>query len=99
MSACVLGRVHDAVVAAAGAGAAGARTVAAQHLRGGPAVQLHQVCLGSPAVEPGMAEMVPEPVRMDRNPALSAAAGNHLVNAVGRQRPAVVPPNPKRAPP
>jgi LuxR family maltose regulon positive regulatory protein len=34
---------HDAVVGAAGAGAAGAGAVAAQHLRGGPAVQLHQV--------------------------------------------------------
>ena len=33
--------VHDAVVGAAGPGAAGAGPVAAQHLRGGPAVQLH----------------------------------------------------------
>ena len=31
--------VHDAVVAAGGAGAAGAGALAAEHLRGGPAVQ------------------------------------------------------------
>ena len=36
---------------------------------------------------------------MDHNPALAAAAGNHLVDAVGRQRPAVVGPEPQRAPP
>src|SRR5260370_16069434 len=38
----------DAVVGAACSGAAGAGAVAAQHLRGGPAVQLHQVSLGPP---------------------------------------------------
>jgi hypothetical protein len=92
--ACASVRVHDAVVAAAGAGAAGTGAVAAQHLRGGPAVQLHQVCFGSPAVEPGMAEMVPEPVRMDGNAAFAAAAGNHLVDAVGCQWTAVVDPEP-----
>ena len=56
--------VHDAVVAAAGAGAAGAGAVPGQHLRGGPAVQLHQVPFGSAAVQPGVAEVVPEPVRV-----------------------------------
>ncbi len=35
---------------AVGPGAAGAGPVAAQHLRGGPAVQLHQVPLGAAAV-------------------------------------------------
>jgi hypothetical protein len=54
-STCV---VHDAVVAAAGSGAAGAGAVAAQHLRGGPAVQLHQVALGAAVVEPRVAEVV-----------------------------------------
>ena len=46
-----LGRVlHDAVVAAACPGAAGARAVAAEHLRGGPAVELHEVALGAAVV-------------------------------------------------
>ena len=54
---------HDAVVGAAGAGAAGAGAVAAEHLRGGPAVEFHQVSLGAAAVQPGVAEVVPEPVR------------------------------------
>ena len=54
---------HDAVVGAAGSGAAGAGTVAAEHLGRGPAVELHQVALGAAAVQPGMAEMMPEPVR------------------------------------
>ena len=60
---------HDAVVGAAGAGAAGAGAVTAQHLRGGPAVQLHQVPLGAAAVQPGVAEVVPEPVRQASTPA------------------------------
>ena len=46
-----------------------------------------------------MAEMVPEPVRMDSDAALAAAAGDHLVDAVGRQRSAVVNPQPQLAPP
>ena len=47
------GRVgHDAVVVAAGSGAAGAGAVAAEHLRGGPAVQLHQVTLSAAVVQP-----------------------------------------------
>jgi hypothetical protein len=64
---------HDAVVGAAGAGGAGAGAVTAQHLRGGPAVQLHQVALGPAAVQPGVAEMVPEPVRVHRYPGLPPA--------------------------
>jgi hypothetical protein len=65
---------HDAVVGAAGAGAAGAGAVAAQHLRGGPAVEFHQVPLRAAAVQPGMAEVVPEPVRPGIHPGLPAAA-------------------------
>ena len=48
----------------------GARAVAAQHLRGGPAVQLHQVPLGAAAVQPGVAEVMPEPVRPGIHPGL-----------------------------
>ena len=50
--------VHDAVVAAAGAGSCGAGAVPGEHLRGGPAVQLHQVPLGATAVQPGVAEVI-----------------------------------------
>jgi hypothetical protein len=74
----VSGDVHDAVVAAAGAGAAGAGAVAGEHLRGGPAVEFHQVSFGSAAVQTGVAEVAPEPVRVDVHPALPAAAGDGL---------------------
>jgi hypothetical protein len=50
---------YDPVVAAAGSRAACVGAVAAEHLRGGPAVQLHQVALGPAVVEPGMAEVMP----------------------------------------
>jgi len=40
--------------------AAGAAAVAFQHLRGRPAVQLHQVALRAATVEPGVAEVVAE---------------------------------------
>jgi pimeloyl-ACP methyl ester carboxylesterase len=43
------------------------------HLRGGPAVQLHQVALRPAAVEPDVAEVVPEPVRIDPHIRLPAA--------------------------
>src|SRR5208282_2561643 len=90
---------HDAVVGAAGAGAAGAGAVAAEHLRGGPAVEFHQVPLRAAAVQPGVAEMVPEPVREQIHPALAAAAGDHLVDAGGGQRLAVARAEPQlRAP-
>src|SRR5580700_8684439 len=92
------GVVHDAVVAAAGAGAAGAGTVPGEHLRGRPAVQLHQVPLGSAPVEPGVAEMVPEPVRVHGHPALAAAAGDDLVDARRGQRPPVVHAEPQLRP-
>ncbi len=80
--------VHDAVVAAAGAGAAGAGAVPGEHLWGGPAVQLHQVPFGSATVEPGMAEVVPEPVRVGGHAALAAPAGDDLVDPGGSERPA-----------
>jgi hypothetical protein len=67
------GAGHDTVVAAAGAGTPGAGPVAGQHLRGDPAVQFHQVALGAAALQPGMAERVPEPVRVNPTPALSSA--------------------------
>src|SRR6516162_10175030 len=91
--------VHDAVVGAAGAGAAGAGAVAAEHLRGGPAVEFHQVAFGAAAVEPGMAEVVPEPVRVHGHAALAAATGDHLVDAGGGQRFPVVDPEPQLRPP
>jgi hypothetical protein len=77
---------HDAVVGAAGAGAAGARAVAAKHLRGGPAVEFHQISLGAVAVQPGVAEVVPEPVRVGVHSALAAAACDQLVDPGGGQR-------------
>jgi hypothetical protein len=87
--------LHDAVVAAAGAGGAGAGAVAAEHLRGGPAVQLHQVALGAAVVEPGVAEMMPEPVRGHLDAALAAAPGDDLVKAAGGHRPPVIDPEPQ----
>ena len=83
---------HDAVVAAACPGAAGADAVAAEHLRGGPAVEFHQVALGPAAVEPGVAEVVPEPVRMHPHPALMTAADDHLMDAMrGHRSPLLTP--------
>jgi hypothetical protein len=92
------GVVHDAVVAAAGAGAAGAGAVPGEHLRGGPAVQLHQVPFGAAAVQPGVAEVVPEPVRVDVQPALAAAAGDELVDPGRGQRPPVARAEPQLRP-
>jgi hypothetical protein len=82
----VSGVGHDAVVGAVGAGAAGAGAVAAEHLGGGPAVEFHQVSFGAAAVQPGVAEVVPEPVRVQAESALPAAAGDHLVDAGGGRR-------------
>src|SRR5215467_2284147 len=93
------GIAHDSVVGAAGPGAAGAGAVTAQHLRGSPAVQLHQVTFGPATVEPGVAEMMPEPVRVHAHPALPAAADDHLVDPVRRHRPPVIDAQPQlRAP-
>src|ERR1035441_9952918 len=92
------GVVHDPVVAAAGPGAAGAGAVPGEHLRGGPPVQLHQVPFGSAAVEPGVAEVVPEPVRVHGHPALPAAAGDDLVDPGSGQRPPVARAEPQLRP-
>jgi hypothetical protein len=91
---------HDAVVAAAGAGTAGAGPVAGQHLRGHPAAQLHQVALRPAAVQPGMREVVPKPVqiltvpaalfsaaRCSQNDAMSAANGPASSRFARRARP------------
>jgi hypothetical protein len=59
------------VVGAAGAGGAGAGAVAVEHLRGGPAVELHQVPLGAAPIELGVAEVMPEPVRVDGYPGVA----------------------------
>src|SRR5271165_6315498 len=83
---------------ALGAGAAGAGAVPGQHLRGGPAVEFHQVAFGA-AVQPGVAEVVPEPVRVSVHCALAAAAGDHLVDAGGGQRLPVVHAEPQLGPP
>ena len=90
---------HDAAVAAAGSGAAGAGAVAAQHLRGGPAVEFHQVSLRAASVQPGVAEVVPEPVRVHGHVALAAAAGDQLINPGGGQRLPVIDPEPQLVPP
>src|SRR5271166_6587366 len=89
---------HDAVVGAAGSGAAGAGAVAAEHLGRGPAVEFHQVALGAAAVQPGVAEVVPEPVREHVDAALSATAGDHLVDAAGGHRAAAAGPEPQLRP-
>src|SRR5271166_860902 len=86
--------VHDAVVVAAGAGAAGAGAVPGEHLRGGPAVQFHQVARGAAAVEPGMAEMVPEPLRVHRDPRLLPFPRDELVDPGRGQRIPPVRPQP-----
>ena len=89
----------DAVVGAAGAGGAGAGPVPAEHLRGGPAVEFHQVTLGAAAVQPGVAERVPEPVRPRVQAGLAAPAGDHLVDPAGGHGPAVARARPQlRAP-
>ena len=43
------------------------------------------------AVQPSVAEMVPEPVRVHRDPGLPPPPGDDLVDAAGGQRPPVVP--------
>src|SRR6516162_2620326 len=90
--------LHDAVVAAVCPCAAGAGAVAAQDLRGGPAVQLHQVAFCAAAVEPGVAEVMPEPVREHLDAAFAAAAGDDLVDAAGGRRAPVVYPGPQLRP-
>jgi hypothetical protein len=57
-------------------GAAGAGAVAGEHLGGGPAVEFHQVPFGAAAVEPGVAEVVPEPVRVGGHAACAPWPGS-----------------------
>jgi hypothetical protein len=79
--------VHDAVAGVAGTGAAGACTIAAEHLRRGPAVQLRQGPSVLPRSKLGVAEIVPGPVRKHIHAALlPATAGGHLVDAAGGHR-------------
>src|ERR1039457_2744953 len=92
------GVVHDAVVAAAGSCVAGAGAVAAEHLRGGPPIQFHEVALGAAAVEPGMAEVMPEPVRGDPGAALASPPGDDLAEAACGQRAAVTDAEPELRP-
>src|ERR1700676_1818696 len=67
-------------------------------MRGGPPVQLQQAALGAAAVEPGVTEVVPEPVREHLDPALAAAADDDLVDAAGRHRAPVAHPEPQLRP-
>src|SRR5213592_1679665 len=86
---------HDEVVVQACPRAAHTAAVPLQHLRGGPAVQLHQVALGPASVEPGVAEVVPEPVRVHAHACLVAAPLDHLVDPVAGERPAAAGPEPQ----
>ena len=86
------------VVAAAGSDATSTGAVAAEHLRTGPAVQLHQVTLGAAAIQPGLAVIVPELVREQLDIALAATAGDDLVDAAGDHRAADVDPEPQVRP-
>jgi len=62
-------------------------------------VELHQVALGAAAVEPGVAEVVPEPVREYLEAALAAPPDGDLVDPAGRHRPPVAGPEPQLRPP
>lgn len=46
---------HDAIVGATCPGASGTGAVTAEHLRGGPAIEFHQVPFSAAAVQPGVA--------------------------------------------
>ena len=58
-----------------------------------------EVSLGAAAVQPGVAEVVPEPVRVGVHAALASAAGDHLVDAGGGQRLPVARAQPQLRPP
>ena len=85
---------HDEVVVAACPRAARAAAVPLEHLRGRPAVQLHQVTLRPAALQPGMAEVVPEPVRVHPHARPVAAPPDYLVDPVTGQRAAAARPEP-----
>lgn len=86
------------VAHAAGAGPAGSGTVAGEHPRGTPAVQLHQAPFRPAPAEPGAFEMVPEPARVHPYPAPAAPAGDHLADPAGSHRPPAVHTGPQLRP-
>src|SRR6202034_2243885 len=61
--------------------------------------EFHQVALGPAAVEPGVAEVVPEPVREHPDAALAAPPDDDLVDPAGRHRPPVPGPEAQLRPP
>src|SRR5262249_48704436 len=63
------------------------------------AVQFHQVAFGAAAVEPDVAEMVPEAVRPGIHAALLATADDHLVDPVRGHRLTVIDARPQLRPP
>ena len=73
--------------------------VAGEHLGGGAAVEFPEVAFGSAAVQPGVAEVVPEPVRVHGHPGWPAAAGDGLVDAGRGERPPAVRAEPELGPP
>src|SRR5271165_378745 len=86
-------RHDEVIVAARGARARCRRSVPASG--GRPAVQLHQAGLGAAAVEPGVAEVVPEPVRVDLHARLVAAPLDHLVDPGAGERATLADPEPQ----
>ena len=65
---------------------------------GGPPVQLHQVALGAAAVETGIAEVMPEPMREYLDAALASPPGDDLADAAGGHRAAVTDAEPELRP-
>jgi hypothetical protein len=58
----------------------------------------HEVALGTVVVEPGVAEVVPEPVREHLDAALSATPDDDLVDPAGCHRAPVAGPEPQLRP-
>jgi hypothetical protein len=55
-------------------------------------MEFHQVAFRAAAVQTGVAEITPEPVRVHRHASLLPAPGDHLVYAAGGQRAPVIQP-------
>jgi hypothetical protein len=81
--------LHDQVIVAARPHPARTAALPFQHLRGRPAVQLHQVTLRPSPVQPGMAEVVPEPVRVHPHPQLPATS-RRSIRSTARRQPATL---------